>query len=159
MFLQLQPIFPSNSLSQLPNAHPHCRRRSRRSVQVACSLLPPPPPTLPSPSPSSHLAPYRITRIAESHYLQSLIASNDLLFPTIVITGASHASFLSGYPPLLVRSRDLRPETSEADVHEATASNFAAFVLQIISRASAHLQPLADTVTSSAEFFAPIQSA
>ena len=114
----------------------------------------------PTTSPSRHAQRLsRVSRIAESHHLQSTIAGQDLRFPTVVIPGASHASFLSGYPPLLVRSRDLRPEASEADVHATAAQLFASFVQQIITRAPVHLPPLAQAVAASRDFFAPIQLA
>jgi len=125
---------------------------TRRGRGVICHTR---PPLLPS----AALSPSRGTRIAESQYLQDAIAAQGLRFPTVVIPGAAHASFLSGYPPLLVRSRDLRPEASEASVHAAVASLFTAFVLQIITDAPAHLPPLAQAVAASSDFFAPIQSA
>jgi hypothetical protein len=114
------------------------------------------PSSLPPPSPSFS---NRVTRIAESHHLQSTIAQQDLLFPTVVVPGAAHASFLSGYPPLLVRSRDLRPETSEAEVHATVGLLFSEFVSQIITRAAVHPPALAQAVASSKEFFAAIQEA
>jgi hypothetical protein len=58
-----------------------------------------------------------------------------------------------------VRSRDLRPETSEANVHSAVASLFSAFVVQIITGATSHPPALAQAVASSKQFFAPIQAA
>jgi hypothetical protein len=44
-------------------------------------------------------------------------------------------------------------------VHATAASLFASFVQQIITRAPAHLPPLAQAVAASRDFFAPIQTA
>jgi len=72
----------------------------------------------------------RITRIAESYHTQidmstSSNARHEL--PVTVIEGMSHMQFSSGEPTKFVTARDLLPEISIDDAHDAAADDVAAF--------------------------------
>jgi hypothetical protein len=50
----------------------------------------------------------------------------------MAIEGLSHAQFMSGKPPSTVSKRDLKPDITEDDAHELTATAMVEFINQII---------------------------
>jgi hypothetical protein len=76
----------------------------------------------------------RISRVAESfwHSNLNIEAAQKNLFPTIAFEGVSHAEFMSGTPPLLVKNKDLKPDVSESDAHLMVSKAMVEFLDQII---------------------------
>lgn len=78
----------------------------------------------------------RITRIAEARYTQIDLSTdfNNALhyFPVTVVNGMSHMQFASGNIPDLVAHRDLIPEISYEQAHEAVANDFIKFAFPLL---------------------------
>ena len=104
----------------------------------------------------------RVTRIMEEYYhrithspkLKDAIKN----FPVTVIEGLNHMQFASGDPPALVKYRDLRPEISYTEAHEAIATLISAFMSLHLGDASA-LSTLTNAVEKTGTFVQPIMSA
>eukprot|EP00930_Biecheleria_cincta_P033127 TRINITY_DN22940_c0_g1_i1.p1 TRINITY_DN22940_c0_g1~~TRINITY_DN22940_c0_g1_i1.p1 ORF type:complete len:553 (-),score=121.13 TRINITY_DN22940_c0_g1_i1:64-1722(-) len=69
----------------------------------------------------------RPTRIAESVYRQKGMKN----FPVALVKGMNHMQFASGEPPLLVKLRDLEPETKLEEAHVAVAKIVAPYFEQL----------------------------
>lgn len=76
----------------------------------------------------------RISRVAEAfwHSNLNIEAAQKNLFPVIAFEGVSHAEFMSGTPPLLVKNKDLKPDVSESDAHVMVSKAMVEFFDQII---------------------------
>ncbi len=104
----------------------------------------------------------RVTRIMEEYYHRIIHAASmqDAIknFPVTVIDGMSHMQFASGDPPELVKLRDLKPEISYNQAHQAIATLVSAFISLQLGDSSA-FTVLSNSVKSTGTFLQPIVTA
>jgi hypothetical protein len=99
-----------------------------------------------------------MTRIMESYYhyvLHPSANNSDIYFPVVLISGMSHMQFASGTPPLLVKERDLKPEITESEAHNAIGNVIAMFIEATLG--DSHERSLLDQkVADTGLFFKPL---
>ena len=104
----------------------------------------------------------RVTRIMEAYYHSVLHAQSReeaiKNFPVTLIEGMSHMEFASGDPPSFIKDRDLRPEITYEQAHQAVASLVTAFFEFHLDQTSS-LSVISTAVDSTGLFMAPIVTA
>ena len=104
----------------------------------------------------------RVARIMEAYYHSVLHAQSReeaiKNFPVTLIEGMSHMEFASGDPPSFIRDRDLRPEITYEQAHQAVATLVTAFFEFHLGQAS-FLSIISTAVENTGLFMAPIVTA
>lgn len=115
----------------------------------------------------------RVSRTgAESYYQQISVADEAENFPVAIVEGMTHQQFASGPATGLVKQKDLKPEISDSEAHDAASTVIADFIDRLAKLPSAgsavdhavkatgdFLQPLIDAylLEGSKHFNAPAQ--